>query len=259
MKRLLLAILLFSGVRTASAVPGTSVSAAAAHTVAADPAGYAATAPAAFPAATIPAASGPAASGSTASVCAAPVSAPAASANADSILEKITAGFRALGAYGVEFEVTSDEYAARGRYAVEGEKYYLVLGDAEVYCDGAVRYEVDNRRREVTIDEVDTSSRNILNNPVRAFDFIGSEYAASLVGGQEGRAVILLTPTPGNNSPAGTITLTVDTDAMRPVSLAYDYDGERVSVAVLGIAPLASAPKSFAKGSYAGYEFIDFR
>ena len=123
-----------------------------------------------------------------------------AAGRADAILAGVSDGFRALGAYGVSFEVRSDEYVTRGRYAVEGENYYLVLGDAEVYCDGAVRYEVDNRRREVTIDVVDTGSRNILNNPVHAFDFLGSEYAASLAGEQEGRAVVRLTPAPGNTS-----------------------------------------------------------
>ena len=172
---------------------------------------------------------------------------------ADAILAGVSDGFRALGAYGVSFEVRSDEYVTRGRYAVEGENYYLVLGDAEVYCDGAVRYEVDNRRREVTIDVVDTDSRNILNNPVHAFDFLGSEYAASLAGEQEGRAVVRLTPAPGN------IVLTVDTAAMRPVSLRYDYDGEQVQVSVLGIKPLETPLKAFAKDNYAGYEFIDFR
>ena len=146
------------------------------------------------------------------------------------ILAGVSDGFRTLGAYGVSFEVRSDEYVTRGRYAVEGEGYYLVLGDAEVYCDGAVRYEVDNRRREVTIDVVDTDSRNILNNPVHAFDFLGSEYAASLVGEQEGHAVVRLTPAPGNTSSAGNIVLTVDTAAMRPVSLRYDYDGEQLSL-----------------------------
>jgi hypothetical protein len=150
----------------------------------------------------------------------------------------------------VSFEVRSDEYVTRGRYAVEGENYYLVLGDAEVYCDGAVRYEVDNRRREVTIDVVD---------PVHAFDFLGSEYAASLAGEQEGRAVVRLTPAPGNTSSAGNIVLTVDTAAMRPVSLRYDYDGEQVQVSVLGIKPLETPLKAFAKDNYAGYEFIDFR
>lgn len=184
---------------------------------------------------------------------------PPAADRAAGILAGVRDGFRALGAYGVSFEVRSDEYVTRGRYAVEGEGYYLVLGDAEVYCDGAVRYEVDNRRREVTIDVVDTGSRNILNNPVHAFDFLGSEYAASLAGEQEGRAVVRLTPAPGNTSSAGNIVLTVDTAAMRPVSLRYDYDGEQVQVSVLGIKPLETPLKAFAKDNYAGYEFIDFR
>lgn len=184
---------------------------------------------------------------------------PPAADRAAGILAGVRDGFRALGAYGVSFEVRSDEYVTRGRYAVEGEGYYLVLGDAEVYCDGAVRYEVDNRRREVTIDVVDTDSRNILNNPVHAFDFLGSEYAASLAGEQEGHAVVRLTPAPGNTSSAGNIVLTVDTAAMRPVSLRYDYDGEQVQVSVLGIKPLETPLKAFAKDNYAGYEFIDFR
>ena len=170
-----------------------------------------------------------------------------AAGRADAILAGVSDGFRALGAYGVSFEVRSDEYVTRGRYAVEGENYYLVLGDAEVYCDGAVRYVVD------------TGSRNILNNPVHAFDFLGSEYAASLAGEQEGRAVVRLTPAPGNTSSAGNIVLTVDTAAMRPVSLRYDYDGEQVQVSVLGIKPLETPLKAFAKDNYAGYEFIDFR
>ena len=184
---------------------------------------------------------------------------PPAADRAAGILAGVRDGFRALGAYGVSFEVRSDEYVTRGRYAVAGEGYYLVLGDAEVYCDGAVRFEVDNRRREVTIDVVDTDSRNILNNPVHAFDFLGSEYAASLAGEQEGRAVVRLTPAPGNTSSAGNIVLTVDTAAMRPVSLRYDYDGEQVQVSVLGIKPLETPLKAFAKDNYAGYEFIDFR
>ena len=184
---------------------------------------------------------------------------PPAADRAAGILAGVRDGFRALGAYGVSFEVRSDEYVTRGRYAVEGEGYYLVLGDAEVYCDGAVRFEVDNRRREVTIDVVDTDSRNILNTPVHAFDFLGSEYAASLAGEQEGRAVVRLTPAPGNTSSAGNIVLTVDTAAMRPVSLRYDYDGEQVQISVLGIKPLETPLKAFAKDNYAGYEFIDFR
>ena len=187
------------------------------------------------------------------------IQAVSAAGRATEILEKLAAGFRAMPGYGVNFEVVSGDYKNRGSYVVEGRNYYLVLADAEVFADSVVRYEIDNRRREVTVTEVDAASRNILNNPVRAFDFLGSEYAASLAGEQEGRAVVRLTPAPGNTSSAGNIVLTVDTAAMRPVSLRYDYDGEQVQVSVLGIKPLETPLKAFAKDNYAGYEFIDFR
>ena len=201
----------------------------------------------------------PAAAASPASSAAVAALAPSADGRAAEILEKLAAGFRALGAYGVAFEVSSDEYTTRGRYAVEGENYYIAVVEAEVYCDGKIRYEIDNRRREVTIDDVDTSSRNLLSNPAHAFDFIGTQYAPSLVSDAEGRAVVRLTPTSADASPAGEILVTVDTAAMRPESLRYDYDGEQVGIAVLGVAPLDTPLKAFSKGDYKGYEFIDFR
>ena len=176
----------------------------------------------------------------------------AAQPRATEILERLAAGFRAMDGYGVKFGVVSGDYEARGSYVVEGDSYYLVLGDAEVFADGAVR-------REVTVTEVDTASRNILNNPVRAFDFLGSEYTPSLVSEADGRAVVRLTPAAGNDSPAGDVTLTVDTATMRPRSLSYDYDGEQVLVNVLEVAPLAGHVWRFDKNAYAGYEFIDFR
>lgn len=201
----------------------------------------------------------PVAAASPASSAAVAALEPSADGRAAEILEKLAAGFRALGAYGVTFEVSSDEYTTRGRYAVEGENYYIAVGEAEVYCDGKIRYEIDNRRREVTIDDVDTSSRNLLSNPAHAFDFIGTQYAPSLVSDAGGRAVVRLTPTSANASPAGEILVTVDTAAMRPESLRYDYDGEQVGIAVLGVAPLDTPLKAFSKGDYKGYEFIDFR
>ena len=104
-----------------------------------------------------------------------------AAGRATEILEKLAAGFRAMPGYSVDFEVSAGDYKSRGSYVVEGRCYYLVLADAEVFADSVVRYEIDNRRREVTVTEVDAASRNILNNPVRAFDFLGSEYIPALV------------------------------------------------------------------------------
>lgn len=182
-----------------------------------------------------------------------------AAGRATEILEKLAAGFRAMPGYSVDFEVSAGDYKSRGSYVVEGRCYYLALADAEVFADSVVRYEIDNRRREVTVTEVDAASRNILNNPVRAFDFLGSEYIPALVSEAGGRAVVRLTPAAGNDSPAGSVTVTVDTAAMRPLSLSYDYDGEQVQVGILGIVPLAGHVRLFDRKNYADYEFIDFR
>jgi len=81
----------------------------------------------------------------------------AAQPRATEILERLAAGFRAMDGYGVKFGVVSGDYEARGSYVVEGDSYYLVLGDAEVFADGAVRREGDNRRREGTVAGVDTA------------------------------------------------------------------------------------------------------
>lgn len=187
------------------------------------------------------------------------IQAVSAAGRATEILEKLAAGFRAMPGYSVNFEVASGDYKSRGSYVVEGRNYYLALADAEVFADSVIRYEIDNRRREVTVTEVDAASRNILNNPVRAFDFLGSEYVPTLVSEAGGRAVVRLTPAAGNDAPAGNVTVTVDTATMRPLSLSYDYDGEQVQVSVLGVAPLAGHVRVFDRNAYTGYEFIDFR
>ena len=190
---------------------------------------------------------------------AAGIQAVSAAGRATEILEKLAAGFRAMPGYSVDFEVVAGDYNNRGSYVVEGRNYYLALADAEVFADSVIRYEIDNRRREVTVTEVDAASRNILNNPVRAFDFLGSEYVPTLVSEAGGRAVVRLTPAAGNDSPAGNVTVTVDTATMRPLSLSSDYDGEQAQGSVLGVAPLAGHVRVFDRQAYAGYEFIDFR
>ncbi|MFR7603604.1 MAG: hypothetical protein ACLUYV_07895 [Alistipes shahii] len=184
----------------------------------------------------------------------------AAQPRATEILERLAAGFRAMDGYGVKFGVVSGDYEARGSYVVEGDSYYLVLGDAEVFADGAVRREVDNRRREVTVTEVDTASRNILNNPVRAFDFLGSEYIAvarlrSRRPRRRAADARRRERLPGRRCHADG---RHRCDAP-PARFPYDYDGEQVLVNVLEVAPLAGHVRRFDRKNYADYEFIDFR
>lgn len=190
---------------------------------------------------------------------AAGVEAVSAAGRAEEILGGMAAGFRAMKGYDVDFEIVAGDYRAEGSYAVRGEGYALTLGDAEVYCDGKVRYEVDRARREVTIVGVDTTSRNLLSNPVRAFDLLGDDYRPELLSETGGKAVVRLTPAAGDDAMAGAITVTVDTATMCPERLDYDYDGEQVRVTVRRVESSTSPLDTCDTSRFEGYEWIDFR
>lgn len=174
------------------------------------------------------------------------------------IMAGLGAQVRALGSYQVHFAVETGDGTVEGSYAVSGDRYYMRMGAAEVYCDGAVRYEVNNRMREVTVDAVDTTSRNILNNPTRAFDLAGDAFEAELLWERDGRAAVRLIPRSGQEA-LSAVTVKIDTQRMRPLSLEYDFDGDRIRIDILGLQGATAAPASFDRAAYAGYEWIDFR
>lgn len=174
------------------------------------------------------------------------------------ILHSLSARIRSLGRYSVAFTVEAGEQATAGYYTVGGENYYLRLADAEVYGDGHVRYEVDNRRKEVTVDRVEASeNRNLLDNPTRAFDLVDDGFASELLWERDGRAAVKLTPK--TEQALSAVTLTLDTQAMRPRSLEYDFDGERIRIVVRTLEASDKAPKKYDPAEYRTYETIDFR
>ena len=116
------------------------------------------------------------------------------------LIGRLSEKIRAMENYEVEFNVKSGDQTIKGYYAVSGEKYYISIGDAEVYCDGSARYEVNPQNKEVTVDAVDTKSHNILTNPTRAFDFIDGEFTFATVGVADGATTIKLTSTAENNN-----------------------------------------------------------
>ena len=46
---------------------------------------------------------------------------------------------------------------------------------------------------------------------------------------------------------------------LRPRSVVYDFDGERIEVHILRFAPAGGPPAAFDRTAYADYEWIDFR
>ncbi len=178
--------------------------------------------------------------------------------NAKGVVADLAQYIAKLGSYEAAFKLQVGDYVADGRYMVEGNAYHIVVGSAaEVYCDGKVRYEVDKEREEVNIDVVDASSRNILDNPTRCFDFVGSDYSAIVV--ERGEEQVMLKLVSTDEKVEGEILLTLDAATYAPKEIEYRLYDERFNVKILSLAKSKSSPSKFDRSFYRNYEIIDFR
>ena len=173
------------------------------------------------------------------------------------LLERVAQYVKRLGAYSADFKVVAGDYTTRGRYDVSGDRYYIVLDNAEVYSDGHVRYEVNGERKEINVDVVDISSHNILDNPTRCFDFVGSDYVADIQRRETGRVTIHLRS--ADSSVGGDIYLTIDSSSARPIRLEYHLYDDVIEVDIISLSALKGGVKTFSEKAYSGYDMIDFR
>ena len=173
------------------------------------------------------------------------------------LLERVAQYVKRLGAYSADFKVVAGDYTTRGRYDVSGDRYYIVLDNAEVYSDGHVRYEVNGERKEINVDVVDISSHNILDNPTRCFDFVGSDYVADIQRRETGRITIHLRS--ADSSVGGDIYLTIDSSSARPIRLEYHLYDDVIEVDIISLSALKGGVKTFSEKAYSGYDMIDFR
>lgn len=173
------------------------------------------------------------------------------------ILQRVSDYMGPQKGYEVRFAIKAEGYNTEGRYCVRGDSYYIEVADAEVYSDGKVRYEVDNLRREVNVDNMDSNSRNIMDNPTRCFDFVEEDYTAEIVKRDANNITLRLQSK--DKSVEGEIYLTVNSDSGAPQRVEYLLYDDKMCVEVVAINRAAGNVKSFARSAYKDYEMIDFR
>ena len=173
------------------------------------------------------------------------------------ILQRVSDYMGSQKGYEVRFAIKAEGYNTEGRYCVKGDSYYIEVADAEVYSDGKVRYEVDNLRHEINVDNMDSNSRNIMDNPTRCFDFVEEDYTAEIVKRDANEITLCLQAK--DKSVEGEIYLTVNPDSGAPQRVEYLLYDDRMRVEVVAINRAAGNVKSFARSAYKDYEMIDFR
>lgn len=194
-------------------------------------------------------------------LCAMNVMAQNGNDDAKALIGKLSEQMRSMENYEVSFTVVSGEQKVKGYYAVSGEKYYISIDDAEVFCDGGARYEVNPANKEVTVDAVDTKSHNILTNPTRAFDFVDGDFNFEMVATNATSTTIKLTPK--ENDALGIIFVDMQREPVKPTALAYEYDGQTIKIEINSLDEMTGMVDismfTFDKNNYRGYEIVDFR
>lgn len=154
-------------------------------------------------------------------------------------------------------ESVSEELA--GLFMVDGDGYYLSLGVMEVFSDGKLRYEVNNERKEATIDRVDLESHDLLTNPTNAFAFAGDEFQISIISSDDKVACIGLVPR--DEIGITDIKLRLKRDAsgeVVPESITYNYDGDVVRILLSDVGDGDWTLPRWDERAYRAYDVVSF-
>ena len=151
------------------------------------------------------------------------------------------------------------EEPLQGLFMVDGDDYYIRLGVMEVYGDGELRYEINNERKEVTIDRVDLESVDLLTNPTRAFSFVDEEFATELISSDSEGATLRLTPRDESlGIDSIELRLSRNKDSVLPSVVAYNYGGDGVSIALDAQPWSVEALPQWDKQAYRAYDIVSF-
>ena len=174
--------------------------------------------------------------------------------------EWLEALHKSLGKHYATYMTVSGENMGgmNGYFIVDGDSYYLTLGAMEVYCDGKLRYEVNNSRKEVVEDHANLDARDILTNPTRAFDFVSDIYALELQTSAANRAKIRVMP----KDDVAELTIYLDVvkqgGRVLPERVTYDYDGESYTIELSIIEGDNDTVPKWNKTEYRAYDIVSF-
>lgn len=178
------------------------------------------------------------------------------------ILSQMGAKLNAMGAYRIDFELEMPGATAtsKGHCVVDGDRYVISIEDLSQGCDGQTLWTLNGQNREATFDTPRTDSRNLFDNPTKAFDFANELFAVeSVTSTNDGDWQLVLLPAEGVLDGIERVVVRVDKKSLLPTALGYDMAGIGLWINIAKIAPTSSTPTIFNPTIPEGYEVIDFR
>ncbi len=182
------------------------------------------------------------------------------------ILSQMGTKLNAMGTYRIDYalEMPTAEQASAGWCIVADEgRYAIAVEELTQGSDGQVVWVVNPINKEITLDTPLPESRNLFDNPTRAFDFAADlfeveHYEATA----EGDWRIVLLPKEGVLDGIERVIVEIDHKTLLPTRLGYDMAGVGLWITIKAIKPYTPAAHDFempTQQRFPDYEVIDFR
>jgi len=87
--------------------------------------------------------------------------------------------------YVYESVIDNETYSDTGELIIDGNKYYLVIGESEIFCNGEILWNHAVTAGEVYISDPENAAANdefFLNNPENLFSFYDNDFKYRLTG-----------------------------------------------------------------------------
>ncbi|MGN0007029.1 MAG: outer membrane lipoprotein carrier protein LolA [Alistipes sp.] len=174
------------------------------------------------------------------------------------ILNAMEQTLSAMGTYRVEFEIVAGDYRTEGEYVVAGDDFYVRADDTEVYAEAGIRREISRSKREITVDDIDTSARDIISNPSSGFASLSADFDSAASTDADGVLRIVFSPKDASVS-GESVTVEMANGGKLPKTIIYKTSAGEVVVRMTDIAPAKAGLPRFDAKRYEGYEVVDFR
>lgn len=180
------------------------------------------------------------------------------------VVGEVSKALSALGDYRIDFEVEmpSAEATSKGYCLVSDPRYIISIDGMMQGHDGEKMWMVDAIAREIVYDNHKAQSRNLFENPTRAFDFSEELFkVADFSDDGKGGWMVTLEPSQGVLEGIEYVVLWVSKKTMLPTKLGYDMSGVGIYINILKVAAAESSVADFSVNTadYPDYEVIDFR
>jgi outer membrane lipoprotein-sorting protein len=178
------------------------------------------------------------------------------------LLGRLSEQMTAMGSYRIDFELEMPTATAtsKGYCVVSGERYKIAIEDLMQGCDGTLLWMQNGTTREVTLDHPNKQSRNLFDNPTKAFDFAEELFEVeSITANAGGRWQLVLLPAEGVLDGIERVVVDVDKKSGFPTRLGYDMSGVGLWINIVKIGSVDTSPDDFSMEVPKGFEVIDFR